>query len=533
MPRDLLDRLNAWKSRFGPSGAGRLESLLAAIAGTSLHQPGDLIRLHEALLFLRAYPQSPRVARLADAALRGFAGRVAALQAAGVDLDPFEEPEVSGIAGTSLSAVFSYEFARRLALRHPRDLEIAWDRYDEIDKLGPVLARILPLFGEDWPVEAHAPFRQWIAAARPRGPSELAWLLERLAALPMGPRERAALYETLALPLTWQFGARLSRSSLRLPGRAPYCHREPLLRRGDVSLARELQGPPLPVRRLPRAEARQILDIVRDASAMRFRELYGFSHPDEAELFHADAGRGVEVYFFGVPPAWRLPLRAYHAGMFFKNGVPAGYVETLSLFERAEVGFNLYYTFREGESAWLYARILRLFSQVLGVSVFSVDPYQIGFENPEAIQSGAFWFYRKMGFRPVDREAAALAAREERRMRQTPGYRSSQGTLGKLAASYILFEGPSVEAGVWDRFEVRNLGLGAERAPAAASSGGLARVIGLIPEMARWTTGERLAVARIVQAKQGPSEARYLRLMQRHGRLRAALLALGSSPPAG
>ena len=33
----------------------------------------------------------------------------------------------------------------------------------------PVLARVLALFGEDWPVEAHTPFREWIAAARGRG----------------------------------------------------------------------------------------------------------------------------------------------------------------------------------------------------------------------------------------------------------------------------------------------------------------------------------------------------------------------------
>src|ERR1035441_10252816 len=97
---------------------------------------------------------------------------------------------------------------------------------------------------------------------------------------------------------------------------------------------------------------------------------------------------------FSAAHPWRLPLRAYHGGMFFKNGVPAGYVELLSLFERAEVGFNLYYTFREGESAWLYARILRLFNQVLGVKVFSVDPYQIGLENPAARASWGFLFIR-------------------------------------------------------------------------------------------------------------------------------------------
>ena len=107
----------------------RLERLLATIAGRKFGAAGELIRLHETLLFLRAYPRNQEVARLADAALLRFAGRIATLQAAGGDLAPFEEPGVSGIAGTSLAAVFSYEFARRLALRHPRDLEIAWDRY--------------------------------------------------------------------------------------------------------------------------------------------------------------------------------------------------------------------------------------------------------------------------------------------------------------------------------------------------------------------------------------------------------------------
>ncbi len=505
----LLDQLEKWKSRFGPPGDGQLERLLAAAAGRQFRDAASLMRLHETALFLRAYPRTPEVARLADAILFSFAGRVA-------DLAAFEAPEISGIAGTSLTAVFSCEVARRLAARHPRDIEIAWDRYDGIDRLGPVLRRFLPLLGEDWPVEAHVPYRQWISAARPRGESDLAWLLERLAGSP-------ELFDTLDLPLTWHMGdTRTSRSRLRLAGRKLYCHREPLLRRSDVSLARELDGPPLPVRRLSRPEARKILDLILDTSAMRFRELYGFSHPDEDGVYHAGAGRGVDIFFFGVPPAWRLPLRAYHGGMFFKNGVPAGYVEVLSLFERAEVGFNLYYTFREGESAWLYARLLHLFHQVLGVTCFSVDPYQIGLENPEAVDSGAFWFYRKLGFRPVDPKVAALMEREESRMKKTPGYRSSKRTLEKLAEGYILFEAPSAEKGAWDQFRVRNLCL------AAPSSSGLAQVLSLIPDLGRWTAEETAAAARIVRAKQSASEARYLRLMQRHPRLRAAFLALGS-----
>jgi hypothetical protein len=133
----------------------------------------------------------------------------------------------------------------------------------------------------------------------------------------------------------------------------------------------------------------------------------------------------------------------------------------------------------------------------------------------------------------VDPKVAALMEREERRLRRTPGYRSSKRTLEKLADGYILFEGPASRKGAWDNFRVRNLGLAVERARAAGtlgtdSSSGLASVLSLVPDLARWTPGEKTAAARILRAKESGSEARYLRLMQRHPRLRTAFLALGS-----
>ncbi|HVN05356.1 MAG TPA: hypothetical protein VMT86_13105, partial [Bryobacteraceae bacterium] len=456
MPPDLLARLEAWKARFGPSSAAPLHRLLAAAAAHRFTRAGELIRLHECLLFLRAYPADAEVLRLAGALLSSFAARMAAM----ADAEPFEAPEVSGIAGTSFSAVFSYEVARQLAARYPRAIEIDWDNWERIEKLGPVLRRVLPLVAEDWPVEAHVPFRAWIDAARPRGQSALGWLLERIASLPLDARAQADLYESLELLLIWKIGkSHPSRSTARLATKKPFFHDRPLLLRADVSLAAELAAPPLPITRLPKQEARRMLDLILDTSAVRYRELYGFTHPDANHAYRADAGRGVEIVFFGVPPEWRLPLRAYHAGMFFKNGVPAGYVETLSLFDRAEIGFNLYYTFREGESAWIYARLLRLSRQILGARYFSVDPYQVGLENDEALDSGAFWFYRKLGFRSVDPEAARLTAREEDRMRRQPGYRSSRRTLEKLARSYMIYECADAAPGAWDRFRVRRLAL--------------------------------------------------------------------------
>jgi hypothetical protein len=524
----LLDRLDAWKAGFGQGDTAQLEKLLTAAANSTPATPAEAIRLHETLLFLRAYPRNARVARLADRILFRFAGQVALLEAAGADMEAFEAPEVSGIAGTSFGAVFSHEVASSLAARHPRAIDIGWERCDEIEEFGPVLARFLPLLAEDWPVEAHAPFREWIAAARPPRTTDLAWLLEKLAALAVSPAERSKIYGSLDLPLEWKIGkSAVSRSRLRLPGRKLFLHAEPLIRRSEVSLERELAGEPLRLRRLPKPEARRMLDLILDTSAMRYRELYGFSHPDERAVDHVDLGRGMEIFIFGVPPGWRLPLRAYHAGMFFKNGVPAGYVELLSLFERAEVGFNLYYTFREGESAWLYARLLRLFHQVLGVNCFSVDPYQIGQENPEAIDSGAFWFYRKLGFRAIEPASAALVEREEQRMRRTPGYRSSRRTLERIADTYLIFEGPGAEKGAWDKFRIRNLALAAQRARANAKSGPLAQVLEML--RVRWTPDERRAAARILQAKEEGEESLYLREMQSQPRLRAAMIRAGDA----
>src|SRR6185295_8154856 len=100
-----------------------------------------------------------------------------------------------------------------------------------------------------------------------------------------------------------------------------------------------------------------------------------------------------------------------------------------SLFERMESGFNLYYTFRDGETAWLYARILNLMHHLIGVTSFAIDPYQVGYKNEEGIESGAFWFYRKLGFRPFNLDVLRLTETEEEKIARQDGYRTSVRTL--------------------------------------------------------------------------------------------------------
>ena len=429
-----LDQLGEMKGRFGPEAAARAVKLLEKLRRARIKDAIELIRLHETVLYLRAYPQSERVVRLADEILFSFADRLR-----GVDRDPFEDPEISGIAGTGLSTNFSYHVARRLVARHGRKIRIDWENYEHSDRMGPVLARLIPLVGDDAAVEPHVDWRAWFERAH----GTLPWLLDHVEPL---------VYDLLEIPLRWELGdSEASRSRTRIPKREMFYHHGPFLRRSEVSLEGEFRAPAIPVTKVQRPQ--KILDLILDTSAVRYRELWGFTYPDAAHVYHADFGRGVDFYFFGVAPRWRLPLRDYHGGMFFKNGVPIGYFEGLSFEERMEAGFNLYYTFREGETAWLYARILKIFRERAGATCVSVDPYQLGHENEEAIDSGAFWFYRKLGFRTAARELEPLIEREESRIRTDPAYRTPRATLRKLAGAPLVYGC----ARKWDRFDFRKM----------------------------------------------------------------------------
>jgi hypothetical protein len=304
-----------------------------------------------------------------------------------------------------------------------------------------------------------------------------------------------------------------------------------------------------------------MIDMLRAATTVRYRELYGITNGDPGSVAHARVGRGVEIILWGLPPRRRLPLRAYHAGFTLKNGVPVDYIEGISLFDRMEVGFNLFYTFRDGESAWIYAQVLRLLHQISGVTCISVDPYQIGFNNEEAIESGAFWFYRKLGFRPTRPELARLTEAEEKKMSRQPGYRSSARTLRRLSQGNVVYEIPGSERGYWDGFHIRNLGQAVQRnmskryggdsgdirsasreevARALGADPGkwnesercafdkLALVLALIPDLAKWTDAEKRDIIRIIRAKMGRDESKYLRLLQRQAKLRDWIRKIGS-----
>ena len=562
----LLDELEGWKLRRG-QGVGRLLQILSELSHRERLSPSELARLHDAVLFLRAYPHSRRVRDATGAILRGVPERIARLEERDEDLSIFDELEYAGVAGTTVATEFSYPVTRWLSEK-VSGVEASWDVHEQPDRLGEGLSRFLPLLEEEALADAIVPHLEWLRAAVGPGGRDLQWLLDRFARLDKSEAEKAELFDALGIITSWRLGrSPYSRTLLRKPGPPPFFHRGPLLSRKEADFASILAGPPMPARHLSRREGERMVDVTRGTTTARYREFYGFTHGDPSTAIAGRPGRGLEIFFFGIRPEARLPLRATHTAIYFVNGIAVGYFEGLSLFERMEVGFNIYYTFREAESAWIYAQVLRLCRQVTGVSSFSIDPYQIGYQNKEAIESGAFWFYRKLGFRPTDPKVAALVEREERRIAERPGYRTSTATLHRIATCNLLYEVDSRQSTVdsgkseWDRFHVRRLGLAVNRRMArqfggdaerirSASTSSIARklrvnpsrwkegerksfesyalVLDLIPDLARWSPPEKRDLVEVIRAKAGRTEAAYLRRMQRHPRLREALIELGS-----
>src|ERR1022692_712465 len=550
----LLTSLEAAKGRFARGAAAETRGLLAQLTHHNFTDATSLIRFHETLLFLRAFPQAPSLVSPIEKLLNTF-------RELGVDMSAFDDFDTSGIAGTTMQDTLSFEAVRWLARRFAPSVEIAWNDYEDERAMGSAWPRFIPLLEEDADVEANIPWRKWLDTARGRE-RDLEWLIRRFEQLPIPDRARAELYDSLRLPLRWRLkNLKFSRTRNWTRPRQFYYHAEPLIVRSQVSLANELAQPAPRLVKVSRFEGEFVMHTIREVMAVRYRELYGTTLGDPNSVVRATLDRGVVMYFWNLPPSRRLPLRAYVAGFTLKNGLPINYIEAIGLCEWIEVGFNTFYTYRQGATAWIYAQGLRCLCAFTGAKTISVYPYQIGQNNDEALDSGACWFYRKLGFRSGNKDLEQLARREEQKIAANPKYRTPKKTLKRLAEAHVFYELPESEHCAWDNFSTRNLGLRVNRRMARGFDGDSARigraslaevsrafavslsrwnsaerrafenwslVLALIPNLRRWSPQEKLDATRIIRAQAGANEMRYLRLTQQHPGLREELLRLGS-----
>ncbi len=563
--RALVDALASVAARFDRTASATKLRLLAELETLEIRRPAPLLRLHETLCFLQAYPGDAAVLARVERALGGFPGRVRRLGAAAR-----AALRDSGVVGTTLVYPFGLPMARWLVARYGRDTDVDWRGYRQGARLDETLAVLVTHAEDDAFSEGGLGWRRWLAVAGGgRRLTDLQLLLELFggAALPRAARDW--LFESLELPIRVRL-RRLSgaRTGARLPWPRPVFQTGELQRAAGVPFLAEVRRPLPALRRAPRPLAESLIESARVAMATRLRELYAFADPNPEDVLVADPGRGLRIALIGLPPELRLPLEGYYAFFVLKNGVPVGYGGGWYLFGTLEVGLNVFESFRPGESTFVFSQVLRVYRQALGMHTVVVDPYQIGHDNPEALRSGAFYFYDRLGFRPRDPAVRRLSEAERTKIARDRGYRSPLPVLRQLAGSEMaLTLGPaqserrvraSEVAALVSGLIAREFG-GDRRAASRAAAARVGRTLGvpgwrewrpderrafarlslvatLIPDLHRWRAAERRALARVFRAKGGRSELPYIRQLDRHRPFRRSLerlVAAGRAHPRG
>ena len=573
--RRALRSLERLRDRFGGGAAAEKLVRLRVLERARLARAADVLRLHEALAFLLAFPDDRRVRRAAARMLDRFAQRpdLRAQRDALAD---------SGLAGTEVWFRFFEPTARWLARRWPERLTIDWDAFENSERLAtflPVLAHPAEHPALD---ELDRDGRGWIDAMRSPRETDAAFLVRRFAATLRDGLMREKLWDELDVPILVHpqpAAPRLARGdadtvgavprgagpsrTLARDARAKVVHQRGPLARGRPDLARAILERPR-VRAVSVREGRRHIDLARISMITRARDLDAFSWADPRDARLVDFGDALQFAVMGQTPDRRLMFESVYGCLTLRNGVPIGYVLTGCLFGSAEVAYNVFETFRGAEAANVYGRVLAMTRHLFGADTFMVPPYQLGDGNEEALESGAWWFYQKLGFRPRDAATRRWMNRELARMQRNPRHRSSLATLAGLATEPVYWSAGPRRADVMGRLPLGAMGLAATRllarrfgsaraqgtealAEEAARRAGVrsmrgwsraereawtrwAPILVQLPGLSRWTPAERRALVRVVRLKGGRRESDFVRAFDAHAKLRRALLTLAQPP---
>jgi hypothetical protein len=556
----LLRQIGELKNAYGGDAASRKLEVLGALNKQALRGPGAVLRLHEFLCFLRAYPDSQAVLEQAERMLARFERRA--------DLRRFRRGLAgTGIAGTATHYVFFWFTAQWLARRWPDRLKIDWKAFDRKSRgeLEGLLHLMLP-YAETPAIDgADIPLRSFLAALKGPSETDAAFLVRRFETIHPSPFGRETLYERIGIPLVLAPGPDTpSRTTAKYGSAAPAFQTLPL-DRSRPDLLVELKRRPAAVRTAGEQEADDLIALAREAMVTRSRDLDNFIHADRRDVRVFEYEDGLSFACYGLTPERRLMLESVYGMLTLKNGVPIGYVLASGLFGSSEVMYNVFETFRGGESARIYGRVLSMARVLFGADTFAIDPFQLGHGNPEGQKSGAFWFYYKLGFRPVTSKALALVCEELQRLAANPRERSRPRTLHRLAAEYVFLHASRPRRDVLGQVALGNVGLrisrllaaraGAERERAvracARDAAGLLGVRSFsawspgeclawerwsplllaLGDVERWPAEDRRALIEVVKAKGGRRESDFVRLFDRHRRLRRAVLRLAAAEP--
>ncbi len=529
----------------------KCHSLQALLTG-SLRTREDVARLHEILCFMRAYPDTDIVLHKVEALLSNFTDRN--------DLKRHQRALAdTGIAGTTIHFPFYWQTARWLYERWPEAISIHWARWQQRD----ALEEMWPLLLSEPALEAQEGMafsaQTLIDTLKQSQETDASFLIQLFLRWKVEESVREKFYDDLDVPLILTPGKGTPSRTLSKypPVRVFYTRQNPA---PATTIAEALQQRPRSSRTVSMAEGKRLIDLARIQMVTRERDLYAFMNAYSRDVQILNYKGGLQFVSYGLIPERRSVLEAMYVFLILKNGVPIGYTQATALLGSAEINFNIFESFRGTETSQIFINTLSMVRHLFKSDAFIINTQQLGEDNPEAIKSGAFWFYHKHGFRPRDTNTLRILRSEVARRKTRPGYRSSISTLKLLAGSdiYLFLDTPRsdlVSTLATENIALRSAKVLEQHAGKSCPNGirhcveqamhllayrprkRLSRscktawerwspIIVTIPSLSRWSSTNKRALIKIINAKGGQRESKYVSLFDQHRLLQSAILKL-------
>ncbi len=547
--RKQLEQLESLREAFGPTVAALKLELLANLEHRPLSRATDVARLHEMLCFMRAWPDSPKLLTTVNRILKNFSARK--------DLQRFAgKLDDTGIDGTDIRFRFYFATARWLAGHCGAALRIDWPEFDGREQLASQL-KFLTVFSERAALEQFDyDVQEWIEQMRVDEETDAVFVVNRYAALAASETLRESLFDALdpAFHLSSSPSTPSRTREYDRPKKIRYETRK--IRRNDIDL-RKSANMRTRIEVVRGKQAARLLNLAKSAMVSRLRDLDAIAYANVDDVLRVHCRSGIQIVLMSMRPEKRYLLESEYGYLMLRNGAVVGYGTGTGLFGSCQIAFNLFPTYRGVATTELYACVLATFRRLFNADTFSVDSYQIGADNEEAINSGAWWFYARMGFLPRDASGLKLAKRELDNAQKKRGYRSSKRVLRGLAGYPLYLSltkkrqdvlGPictdTVSLGVLDYLS-RRFGSAREagvqectrelgEALCVDSIAGWSEaellmwhrfspLFAAMGGVATWPKADRDDLVAVIRAKGAAHEADYANLFDAHARLRRAI----------
>jgi hypothetical protein len=374
-------------------------SLLKLMSKMKLNND-NLLQYHECLLFMSTYSESPVLLKLTQGELKRLATWIKKL--------PLNKKfffNDSGLPYTIMLTRFSCDMLHVMQQQFKLNIEI--DSFEETgESLNTALNITLPdVLKQETTAGLDNIELLNLLGVKPK--ERLTFLLSEFNKLASQPLLKDYLWESIKIYLNISSNElSYSRSFNKLKLNNYYFQNELLKKFDHVALLNaEL---PVPAK-LSDSDRIEVIAVIRKSLLLTMRETDTATYMDESSLLLFHLERGVSIAIYGLMPNRQLAYQSYIGYTAFKNGFPVAYGGSWVFGHSAMFGLNILETFRGGESGFIMCQLLRTYIQYFKLNYIEVENYQFGKDNPDGIKSGAFWFYYRYGFRPIDKTLNKLA----------------------------------------------------------------------------------------------------------------------------